>query len=380
MTRQFFELLRIALRGDSPQPPPEGKGGIHPEGNGSFPLGEDLGEAQWRELYRMAQKQTLVGVLFAAIERLPQEQRPPKSVLLQWYMMKERIVTMNRLLNRRAVETAGYFHAAGFDNCILKGQGIATLYPDPLLRTPGDIDIWLGGGREKIYDFARDRVGLQGLTYQHIHYPLHKDVEVEVHTTPGYLYAPRANSKLQRYFAAGAAEQFAHEVALPEGVGSISVPTAEFNRVYILLHIYMHLFGEGIGLRQVLDYYYVLRQPATAETRERTVATLRQLRMMRFARAMMWVQREVFGLEEQYLLVEPDEREGRFLLEEIMLAGNFGKYDARIDRTNHHKLLPRVWNSLLRGWKFFRHYPHEMGWNLPFRAWQYVWSAVKLRC
>ena len=374
MNELFFELLRIALRGASPQPSPEGKGDIHTEGNGSFPLGEDLGEAQWRELYRMAVKQTLAGVMFPAIERLPAEQRPPREVLLQWFMMKERIVKANRLLNRRAVETAAYFRGEGFDNCILKGQGIATLYPDPLLRTSGDIDIWLGGGREKIYAFARDRVGVQGLTYQHIHFPLHEDAEVEVHTTPGYLYAPMANRRLQRYFEACAEEQFGHEVELPEGVGAISVPTAEFNRVYILLHIYMHLFGEGIGLRQVLDYYYVLRQPDTAESKQRTVAMLRQLRMVRFARAMMWVLQEVFGLKDEYLLVEPDEREGRFLLEEIMLAGNFGKYDVRIDRSNHDKLLPRLWNSLRRGWKFFVHYPHEMIWNVPFRTWQYVWS------
>ena len=206
MTTLFFELLQIAL-------------------DRQTRLSAVPTLAQWRELYRMAQKQTLVGVLFAAIERLPQEQRPPKSVLLQWFMMKERIVKMNRLLNQRAVETEAYFRAEGFSNCILKGQGIATLYPDPLLRTPGDIDIWLGGGREKIYAFARDRVGLQGLTYQHIHYPLHKDVEVEVHTTPGFLYAPLANRRLQRYFATCAEEQFTREVALPGGVGSISVPT-----------------------------------------------------------------------------------------------------------------------------------------------------------
>lgn len=360
MFKQFFELLQVAI-GDK------------------FMLSHALTTEEWRVLYRMAQKQTLVGVLWAAIERLPQEQRPPKEVLLQWFMMKEHIVKANRLLNQRAVETMDYFRKEGFGCCILKGQGIATLYPDPLLRTPGDIDIWLGGGHEKIYAFARDRVGLQGLTYQHIHYPLHKDAEVEVHTTPGFLYAPRGNRALQRYFAACAAEQFSHEVALPGGVGSISVPTDEFNRVYILLHIYMHLFGEGIGLRQVLDYYYVLRQPATVESRERTVVMLRQLRMLRFARAMMWVQQQVFGLEEQCLLVEPDEREGRFLLEEIMLAGNFGKYDARINRTNHHKLLPRVWNSLRRGWKFFVHYPHEMIWNVPFRTWQYVWSRTAQR-
>ncbi|MBR4312487.1 MAG: nucleotidyltransferase family protein [Bacteroidaceae bacterium] len=356
----FFEILRVALGRQlelSVAPTPE----------------------QWRDMYRMAIQQTLVGVLFSALERLPKEQRPPKEVLLQWYMLKEHIMERSRLLNQRAVETLAFFRDEGFDCCILKGQGISTLYPDPLLRTSGDIDIWLSGGRERIYDFARNRVGLKGLTYQHIHYPLHEDAEVEVHVTPGHLFAPILNHRLQRFFAAYAAAQWRHEVELPEEVGSISVPTAEFNRVFILLHIYMHLFGEGIGLRQVLDYYYVLRQPATAESRERTVATLRQLRMMRFARAMMWVMAEVFGLEEEYLITAPDEREGRFLLSEIMLAGNFGKYDARINRTRHHLLFPRLYNSLRRNWKFFIRYPHEMVWDVPFRTWQYVWSRLKLR-
>lgn len=358
MSTLFFELLQIAL-------------------DRKTRLSAVLTPEQWRELYRMAIQQTLVGVIFAAVERLPQEQRPPKEVLLQWFMMKERIVKMNCLLNKRAVETQAFFRDEGFDCCILKGQGVATLYPNPLLRTSGDIDIWLGGGREKIYAFARDRVGLQGLTYQHIHYPLHEDAEVEVHVTPGHLFAPIPNHRLQRFFKVHAEAQWRHEVELPDGVGAISVPTAEFNRVYILLHIYMHLFGEGIGLRQVLDYYYVLRQPATAESRERTVATLRELRMMRFARAMMWVMAEVFGLEEEYLITTPDEREGRFLLSEIMLAGNFGKYDARIDRTRHHQLLPRLYNSLRRNWKFFIRYPHEMVWDVPFRTWQYVWRKTQ---
>ena len=354
----FFEILRVALGRQlelSVAPTPE----------------------QWRDMYRMAIQQTLVGVLFSALERLPKEQRPPKEVLLQWYMLKEHIMERSRLLNQRAVETLAFFRDEGFDCCILKGQGISTLYPDPLLRTSGDIDIWLSGGRERIYNFARNRVGLKGLTYQHIHYPLHEDAEVEVHVTPGHLFAPILNHRLQRFFAAYAAAQWHHEVELPEEVGSISVPTAEFNRVFILLHIYMHLFGEGIGLRQVLDYYYVLRQPATAESRERTVATLRELRMMRFARAMMWVMAEVFGLEEEYLITTPDEREGRFLLSEIMLAGNFGKYDARIDRTRHHQLLPRLYNSLRRNWKFFIRYPHEMVWDVPFRTWQYVWRKTQ---
>lgn len=356
MNQLFFELIRIAL------------------GQQEMFLSRPSVE-QWRELYQFSIIQTIVGVLFSALERLPEAQRPPKDVLLKWYMMKERIVQTNRLLNQRAVETMFFFRNEGFDCCILKGQGVATLYPAPLLRISGDIDIWLGGGRDKIYKFARDRVGLQGLTYQHIHYPLHKDVEVEVHTTPGHLFSPFTNRKLQRLFDIYAKEQFCNEVELPEGVGKICVPTDEFNRIYILLHIYGHLFGEGIGLRQVLDYYYVLHQPDTEESKVRTVEILRGLKMLRFTRAMMWVQQEVFGLEDEYLLVEPDEVEGRFLLSEIMLAGNFGKYDARIDRKNHHKLIPRVWNSMKRNWKFLMRYPHEMIWNLPFRIYQYIWRS-----
>ena len=372
MDKLFFDILRKAI-GNGQQSMDNGQQTTDYRLKGTM---NSLSVDQWRELYQMAMKQTLVGVMFPAIERLPEGMRPPKELLLQWYMMKERIVKMNRLLNQRAVETERFFKQEGFKTCILKGQGIATLYPNPLLRTSGDIDIWLSGGRQKIYDFARSRVGLNGLTYQHIHYPLHKDVEVEVHVTPGHLFAPIENRKLQHYFDACSEEQFLHKVELPEGVGTISVPTDELNRVYILLHIYGHLFGEGIGLRQVLDYYYVLRQPATEADRENTIRMLKKLGMLRFARAMMWVQQEVFGLDGEYLFIEPDEAEGRFLLNEIMQAGNFGKYDARIDRSNHHRLLPRVWNSVKRNWKFLVRYPHEMIWDVPFRVWQYGWSRI----
>ncbi len=236
MEKVFFELLRLAI--EEGQRTTDNRQRTSDNGLRTTLL-TSLSADQWREVYQMAVKQTLVGVMFPALERLPEGMRPPKELLLQWYMMKERIVKMNRLLNQRAVETERFFKQEGFKTCILKGQGIATLYSNPLLRTSGDIDIWLSGGRTKIYNFARSRVGLQGVTYQHIHYPLHKDVEV--HVTPGHLFAPIENRKLQRYFEACADEQFQHKVELPEGVGAISAPTDEFNRVYVLLHIYGHL-------------------------------------------------------------------------------------------------------------------------------------------
>lgn len=355
----FFELIRIAI--------------------GKQKKFESLpNEEQWHELYHLSVQHTLVGVTFPAIECLPEDQRPPKDVLLQWYMMKESIVKRNRLLNKRTVETTAHFQNHGFKCCILKGQGVATLYPNPLLRTSGDIDVWLCGGRKRIYEFTRLDAKLEGFTYMHIHYPLHNDVDVEVHVTPGYLFAPMENLRLQRYFHRCSKVQFCNDIELPEGVGRINVPTDEFNKFYIFLHIYRHFFYEGIGFRQVFDYYYVLRQSATEDCMMRTVEMFRSLKMLRFACAMMWVLKEVFGLEDEFLLVEPDEKEGRFLLSEIMQAGNFGKYDTRIDRKNYHKLLPRVWNSVKRNWKFLVRYPHEVIWDIPFGIWSFFWRRWKI--
>lgn len=358
MVDAFFRLLRIAIGKESCL-------SFSPTAEG------------WMGIFTMTQQQTLVGVMFVGIERLPVEQRPPRQILLQWYAMTERIKQTNRLLNQRAVETVAYFQKEGFESCVLKGQGVATCYPQPLLRTSGDIDIWLDGGHKRIHDFARSKVGLQGLTYHHLHYPLFEETEVEVHITPGNLSSPPLNRKLQRYFKEAFNSQTFHRVVLPEGVGEITVPDVEFNLFYLLLHMYKHLTGQGIGLRQMMDYYYALQQPISDEARTRVVLRIREYKMMRFARATMYVMRKVFGLDEAYMLVAPDEKSGRFLLDEIMLAGNFGKYDSRLKRKRKETPWYRLVRSMKRNIRFLRYYPNEIFWDPIFRTWQFFWRMGK---
>lgn len=354
MYKAFLHLLKVAL-GQSKELP------------------QKLSRDEWEVVWSAAQRQTLVGVLFAGVERLPVEQRPSRELLLRWFSYAERIKQNNRLLNQRAVETIAYFKKEGFESCILKGQGVATYYPNPLLRTSGDIDIWLSGGRVAILDFARAKVGLQGMTYHHIHYPLFDDAEVEVHITPAYLSCFGLNRNLQHYFKETFTEQNGSCVELPEGVGKIPHPTAEFDLLFLLLHMYKHLIGQGIGLRQMMDYYYVLQQPISEEERQRVICRLRELKVMRFARATMYVMREVFGLGDELLLVEVDEKAGAFLLSEMMQAGNFGKFDARLERRHNETAWFRLVRSLKRNIRFLRYFPNEVLWNPVFRTWQYFW-------
>lgn len=79
---------------------------------------------------------------------------------------------------------------------------------------------------------------------------------MEAHFRPLFLDSPLRNHRLQGWFQLN--EQFGvHDAKIGDCV--IPTPIVSFNAVYQLCHIYRHLFDEGIGLRQLLDYYFVLR-------------------------------------------------------------------------------------------------------------------------
>lgn len=219
---------------------------------------------------------------------------------------------------------------AGFKHCILKGQGNAEMYPEPLLRTPGDIDVWVDADEKIVLDFVRRRYPEVVECYKHIEIPVFDDVPVDVHMTPLKFYCPKYDKRLQRWISERKKEQFEHGIHLTGGEKEINVPTAQFNAVYQLGHMLIHLYDEGIGLRHLVDYYYVLKGLECSD-KERTeiVGDLKSLGMLRFARAVMWIENEVLGLRDEGCIVEPDEKLGRRLLEDVLEGGNFGKYSER---------------------------------------------------
>ena len=374
----FFELLQVAI------------------GNRKMLTHTPTAE-EWSELYTLAQRQTLVGIAFRAVEQLPEAQRPPKALLMQWMMATERIKALNTDLDRKALAVANKFLSEGFPSVILKGQGISKLYilrdndnvnendnclPDGELsifnsqfsiqeyRTPGDIDIWLHGARKDILNYVRRHVPDCKPVYHHVDFPVIEGLDIEVHFMPSWMNSPVTNRRLQRWF-----RSFNFHFSI-FNYKEIPSPNLAFNRVYILVHIYRHLFHEGIGLRQLLDYYFVLHQGFTEEEREETMHMLRSLKMERFTAAVMWVLQEVYGMDDCYLLTTPDEREGRFLLNEIMLAGNFGHYDERLQHEQGETTLHWALRKIKRNFRFVRSYPSEVLWSPLFKLWHWVWRKT----
>ena len=227
-------------------------------------------------------------------------------------------------MNQEAARLTQIFDGAGRKNAILKGQANARLYPDVLSRQAGDIDIWVEGGRKNVsellykLDLLNAETDDHAYSLHHIHLPKNKDdITVEVHFRPAS-GIPFRNGVLQNFLN----EECCNAKLLPEGFYS---PSIQFALVMQLAHLQQHIYKTGLGLRQYMDYLMLLRH-STKEERNATTAVLKRLCMMRMCGAVMWLLQQVFGLDRDLMLCEPDRWRGERLLKQALSDGNFGQY------------------------------------------------------
>lgn len=331
-----------------------------------------ISSEQWNLLYETARQQSLLGVLFNGIKRNGAE-KPDRKLLLKWHQMSEKLKQGNQKTNKTAAELTQFFRDNGFRTCLLKGQGNSLNYPDPYLRTSGDIDIWVEGGHKKVLKWVRKKVGNKQFCYHHIEFAEINGIETEVHYRPSFMHSLVHNRRMQKWQERVADEQFSNEVELPDGAGKVCVPTNGFNRIYQMSHISKHFFHEGIGLRQIVDYYFVLRQGFTEEERLHDEQLLKELGLYKMASAVMYVLKEVLNLEQKLMLVPADEKFGRFLLDEILQAGNFGHYDKRVEH-GQSRLMRNV-QRLKRDARLMFYFPSECLWEPIFRWYHFFWRV-----
>ena len=219
----------------------------------------------WQALYSFASKQALLGLCFDGIERLgeeyPEELRLNpigRELLMTWMGKAQQIRRQNMKVNAVASKLFSMLREDGFRCCILKGQGNALTYPNPYSRTPGDIDVWVNASREQITEYAKKHFEIgNDIRFQHLETSM-DGVPVELHFFPCTMNNPIYHVRLQKWFKRNADLQCSNVVSLPDGIGEIAIPTTAFNVIYQLTHLYHHFFDEGIGMRQIIDYFLVV--------------------------------------------------------------------------------------------------------------------------
>lgn len=397
---------------------------------------------EWMDILELSKKHALVAIAFAGVQKIILD-RPftienlPKNIKLQWLGLSVKIAHNNKRLNAECSELCRELLHDGLKTMVLKGQSNLKYYPENLreCRTTGDIDLWVRpyeplcvtldsdkgdehvtySGKAAVVEYARMMVRQKGgdenltIRYHHVDLPILPNVDVEAHFLPMYLNNPIFNKRLQNFF-----EVYGESVEcqLAEG-NAMPVGTASFNAVYQLTHIYKHLFEEGVGLRQMLDYYFVLRalHSEQGEIADKTESMgqwaesmgisvlsnteiryiLRECGLMGFAGAVMYVLASVFEPYDNdnlclrywqkrwpWMICEPDEMRGKHLLDEILLAGNFGKYDSRKGDLSCESSLHKFIRKTMRNLALAKYYPQEALWEPAFRVYHLVWRKFEL--
>ena len=391
----------------------------------------------WQELYSFASKQALLGLCFDGIERLGKEypeelKRNPigRELLMTWMGKAQQIHRQNMKVNTVASKLFSMLREDGLRCCVLKGQGNALMYPNPYSRTPGDIDVWVNASREYLTEYAKRHFNLEDdIRFHHLETTMN-GVPVELHFFPCIMNNPIYNARLQKWFKRNADLQCSNVVSLPDGIGEIAIPTTAFNVVYQLTHLYHHFFDEGIGMRQIIDYYYVVDdfwkvkesfsqpsrpslpkegstafpKPLSPQGTEDVTALrcseplrskdggaskpspyfagwdrlgyaceLKHLGLWKFARAVMYVLHEALGLSEEKMIAPMDEKRGKLLLAEILNGGNFGKHFTKYGHFTQQGMAKKYFLKIWRNMHFVRYYPAEALSEPIFRTWHFFW-------
>lgn len=426
----FFELLRVAIGTEgalSRVPSPQ----------------------EWKALYDMAKKQSLVGICFAGLQRLGADADSGFSKLgltemqyLTWMGMAAKIQQRNEVVNRQCVELCKGMEKEGFRACVLKGQGTAALYraydnEDDNdneseegrrsgessksqtegaiglchLRQSGDIDVWvmpqdvrtISESRKRVNELVHRYFPEEEGAFMHIGFPVYKATEVEVHYVPTMDGRPKVNKRFERMFEEQQDACFGNVNTL-----GFAVPVDDVNVLFNLHHIKRHFINEGIGLRHVLDLYFVLKALGceNSDHGESLRQRIDELGMKKFFSGMLWVMQEVLFNDDdnddenlaskencnqnaqtsrsvgtnaclcKNLKIEPDERLGRFILQEIMQGGNFGHHDERLKGVNEMGFWKRWKQFLSVSFVRARYFPADVFWSYVFRAKIGVWRKT----
>ena len=322
----------------------------------------------WKYMYHLAHRQALLGPLNDGIHRLPAHQMPPDDILKEWDRFTDKIAGIYQTHERHVAELEALLKRLNLHGCILKGTGLSHLYPNPERRVCGDIDLWIAGDRDDIIRTFRDaEIPVYDIIYQECKAGVFLDTEVEIHFHPSKMYNPFSNARLQRFFE----ENSPIRDDVP-----ITYPSARFNAVFCMAHMFRHYLEGGIGMRQMWDYYYIL-QDLPRTFKKPVMKTLKRLGMGKFTAAVMYLMKTCFGLDKHSLLCPPDEKRGKRLVKDVLVMGNFGVMDERNYEREGEGKWARFMRKNRRVFSNLRFYPREVIWSPFARVSQYVWRWFK---
>lgn len=285
----------------------------------AFPLTAD----EWKQLYGVAKQQTVLGIVYQGLQHLPQDMLPPMPLLVRWTAVADAIERRNREVDSALSSLCALFRSQGIDPVLQKGQGVAQLYENPLLRECGDIDLFLGSksAMETANSCIRNHnIRVEAMPDDSFTYTW-QGVEVEHHSRLLDLHNPFLQGyarRLERAYGYDAVE-------LPSRQGQqIAVASPFLNLLLLDLHILKHALGWGIGLRQLCDMARACHAYSGKIDKTQMQRSCHRMGMRRWNPLLHAFLVNYLGLPVEYLPYPKVAKDAVPLLNIVWQGGNFG--------------------------------------------------------
>lgn len=283
-----------------------------------------LTEEETRRLKALAEKQAVMGLVIDSLVR--RNVKMPQICVFEAIGRLEQIKQQNRIVNGGVVKLHRLMTEGTLTFFVMKGQAVASYYPDALLRQSGDIDYYCRPEEfEQSLTVVKEKWGVQPEIHgseKHADYVFQGN-RYEPHYILTDLHSEKANEYLKKIID----EDNGAEVDI-DGV-KIRTFSPTLHTLYLFLHIYFHLVEVGVGLRQFCDLAVVLHAGVDLSSLKKH---LEALGMVRAFRACEYILAECLGLSEGYLPydIRPvDRKYSQRMLKVVLYRGNMGHYNKR---------------------------------------------------
>ena len=345
--KAFFVLLRAGLWNRDAE-------------DDCFPLSPKI----WERVYRLARKQTVEGIVYDGMIRLPDQYLPPRNLLLKWVVEINTIETINKRMTKNAGELYEFFTQNGIAAFLMKGQGVAAYYDNPLHRVCGDID-WCFPDREN-YDRANRLIKQSNI-------PIEKQAGFSTcYTWKGFLIEHHrhlldiSNPFISNYLRRMQQQEFGRSVYLDAGGRKVALPSPVLTHLSVNSHILKHLLSFGISVRQLCDSACVCRTYHSKEEAESLEKIYRKLGIYRWIQMLNTLLVNYLGMPEKYLPFPlASQQKAEIMMNDVLQGGNFGFYGGPLlqETDEPQKERKNTWlHLLIRFGRYVGYAPKEAFW------------------
>ena len=295
----------------------------------------------WEFFYALSKKQGVAAVIFDKIKDIPKDVAPPKVITLKWISHALSIKEQMKKKESVAIEFAEELSKRGIQTTVLKGLAYASYYPNPYQRESGDLDCYLMGKKDegdRIVVEIGGRMEEAGYKHSHLYY---KGLTIENHNFITSFDNTKLGVKTERLL-----QEIIKDGCRPIGDSKLLNPSADFNALFLIKHAQRHFIKEGICIRHLLDWAFLLKAESKNVNWAKVLPLMEECRILKFAQVLTTLCVDKLGMQMDNIGLQ-----GMVGISDTVLTDILGE-QPDLFHENFFQKISRILRRFYRMWKF----------------------------